>query len=41
MNATDLLLLAIVLSTWIGMAVTAWVLRALLRREPDAERSDG
>jgi holin-like protein len=26
------LLLAITLSTWIGLAVTAWVLRALLRR---------
>lgn len=34
------LLAALVLSTWIGMAVTAWVLRALLAREkpvPDAE----
>jgi holin-like protein len=27
------LLVAIVLPTWIGLAVTAWVLRALLRRE--------
>ena len=26
------ILLAITLSTWIGLAVTAWVLRALLRR---------
>jgi len=26
------MLLAIVLSTWLGLAVTAWVLRALLRR---------
>jgi holin-like protein len=33
------LLLAITLSTWIGLAVTAWVLRALLRRSapPAAE----
>jgi holin-like protein len=32
------LLLALVLSTWIGLAVTAWVLRLLLRRggRPDA-----
>ena len=29
------LLLAIVLSTWVGMAVTALVLRALLARSPD------
>jgi len=37
------LLLALVLSTWIGLAVTAWVLRALLRppatpaRGPESE----
>ena len=33
------LLLALVLSTWIGLAVTAWVLRLLLRRGgwPDAQ----
>ena len=34
------LLLVIVLSTWIGMAVTALVLRALLRAEPK-EQGDG
>jgi len=33
------LLLAITLSTWIGLAVTAWVLRALLR--PSAPREAG
>lgn len=31
------MLLVVVLSTWIGMAVTALVLRALSTREPDAE----
>jgi holin-like protein len=30
------MLVAIVLSTWIGLAVTALVLRTLLRREPPA-----
>lgn len=28
--------LALVLSTWIGLAVTAWTVRALLPREPGA-----
>ncbi len=32
------LLLVIVLSTWIGMAVTALVLRALLQAEPKEQR---
>ena len=35
------LLAVIVLSTWIGMAVTALALRALLRNEADGEDSDG
>ena len=35
------LLAVIVLSTWIGLAVTALVLRALLRRDPETERADG
>ena len=34
------LLLVIVVSTWIGMAVTAVVLRALLRRESPGEGGD-
>ncbi|WP_298233989.1 CidA/LrgA family protein [uncultured Azohydromonas sp.] len=34
------LLLAIVLSTWIGMAVTALVLRALLARSPETPAGD-
>jgi holin-like protein len=35
------LLLVVVVSTWIGMAVTALVLRALLRRQSDREQADG
>jgi holin-like protein len=35
------LLLAIVLSTWAGMAVTALVLRALLARSADAPGAEG
>ena len=35
------LLVVVVVSTWIGMAVTALVLRALLRRESAAEPRDG
>ena len=35
------LLAIVVVSTWIGMAVTALVLRALLRGEPAAETGDG
>jgi holin-like protein len=35
------LLLAIVLSTWAGMAVTALVLRALLARSADAPNTEG
>ncbi len=31
------LLAVIVVSTWLGMATTAWVLQWLLRRSPDAE----
>jgi holin-like protein len=34
------LLAVIVVSTWIGMAATALVLRALLRREDSQERGD-
>lgn len=34
------LLAVIVLSTWIGMAVTAWVFRALLRRGPGEAQGD-
>lgn len=34
------MLLAIVLSTWIGLAVTAVVLRLLLRREPAADMGE-
>ncbi|WP_394787181.1 CidA/LrgA family protein [Rhodoferax sp.] len=35
------LLAVIVLSTWIGLAVTAWVLRALLRKEVAPEARNG
>lgn len=35
------LVAVIVVSTWIGMAVTAWVLRALLRREGAKEPGGG
>ena len=35
------LLVVIVLSTWAGMAVTALVLRALLKTHPPREPSDG
>lgn len=35
------LLVAIVLSTWIGMAVTALVLRALLARSPETPTGGG
>ena len=35
------LLTVIVLSTWVGMAVTAIVLRALLHKPPDAVSSNG
>jgi holin-like protein len=35
------LLVAIVVSTWIGMAVTAWVLRSLLRRDSTQKGGDG
>lgn len=34
------MLLAIVLSTWFGAAVTAVVLRLLLRREPTADMGE-
>jgi holin-like protein len=35
------LLLVIVLSTWIGLAVTAWVLQRLLRPAPSGEDQHG
>jgi len=35
------LAVVIVLSTWIGMAVTAWVLRGLLRRDARQEDAHG
>ena len=35
------LLVVVVVSTWIGMAVTGLVLRSLLGREPAGEKRDG
>ena len=35
------LLVVVIVSTWVGMATTAFVLRALLRREAAPEPSDG
>lgn len=34
------LLLALVVSTWVGLAVTAWTLQWLLRRTPDQPPAD-